>query len=182
MAKMGRKTVWNKKREDAIISSIEKGASYKKAAKAAGICYDTLRERINNNSAFSALIKKAKEAQIQVIEGALFKTAAGLVDRTEVHYEAIKTPKGISDSVLVRTIKKKFAPNVAAQVFFLANRDPKNWKSIQHSKLFGTVGIEVTAEDIFRARQELKKKEKHEKEKKEQKKPSSAASHEKETS
>lgn len=167
---MSRKTVWNRKRENAIIKSIENGASFKKAAKAAGICYDTLRERAKTNSAFSDRIKKAKELQIQTVEDALFKTAAGLIDRIEETHEHIRIGKKKTPAVLVRTVKKKLAPNVAAQIFYLGNRDPENWKNVQYSKLSGHIGVNINAADIWKAREEADKEGKHEGQKKKKKK------------
>lgn len=166
--KGGRKSIWTPKLENAIVASVENGCSFKEAYEAAGISKDTFFKRLKANSDFSDRIKKAREAQIRIVEDALFKTAAGLIDRIEEVHENIKIGKNKkTPAVLVRTTTRKLAPNVAAQVFYLGNRDPKNWKNIQHSKLSGSLGLEVKAEDIFRAREEAAAKEKNEKQKKE---------------
>jgi hypothetical protein len=91
-----------------------------------GIHRDTLNEYKNRYSDLSDSLKSGKdEADIEV-ENALFRNATGY------HYkEQVATPSG-----MVVEVEKYAHPNTTAQIFWLKNRRPAQWRDkqdVEHS-------------------------------------------------
>lgn len=83
-----------------------------------GVAYSTFREWKKKFSALSAVLKKGKEVVDRQVENALLNNALGF------HYEEeMVTNKG----EVVR-VEKYQAPNTTAQIFWLKNRKPVEWR------------------------------------------------------
>ncbi len=100
-------------------------------AKNLGIHPSTLYDYKNKYPKFSESLKKGKEVIDFEVENALLKSALG--------YE-YKEQTVTRDGDIV-TIKKQQAPNTTAQIFWLKNRKPKDWRDKQDMELSG--GVEV---------------------------------------
>lgn len=80
----------------------------------------------------SKALKKGKEVVDRQVENALLKRALGYsyVEETRELVEDELT--GISELKVVKTVTKQVAPDVTAQIFWLKNRKPDEWKNDPH--------------------------------------------------
>lgn len=99
------------------------GASDEKIAERLGVAYSTFRVYIKQFSALSAVLKKGKEIVDTEVENALLKRALGF-DYEEVTREQNKN----GELVVTKIVKKHIAPDITAQIFWLKNRCPAEWK------------------------------------------------------
>lgn len=98
------------------------GLSDKQIAHNMGIAYSTFREWKDKYPVFSATLKKSKEVVDLMVENALFKRAIGY-DYDEVTEEY--SPK---DGKKTKKVKKHVAGDTTAQIFWLKNRKPEDWR------------------------------------------------------
>lgn len=106
-----------------------------------GIAYSTLREYRDKYSALSAALKKGKEIVDYEVENALLKRALGY-EYEEVTYEHGKETKRVLKHVVGDT---------TAQIFWLKNRKPQQWrdkKDIEHSGEVNNPYSELTTEEL----------------------------------
>ena len=99
-----------------------------------GISYSTLKEWVKKYSAISAALKKGREISDYIIENALFQRAKGY---TATVKKAIKVKKPYYDDEgrrideeCVEIVEEEMhvPGDVTAQIFYLKNRKPSNWK------------------------------------------------------
>ena len=84
-----------------------------------GITTKTLYEWKNKYSEISEALKKGKEVIDRQVENALLKRALGYA-YDETTYE---------DGVETKRVKKEVAPDTTAQIFWLKNRKPAEWRA-----------------------------------------------------
>lgn len=101
------------------------GLTDEQIAKNMGIAYSTLREWKDKYPALSASLKKGKDVVDRVVENALLKRALG--------YEYDEVSEKYEDGFLVekKVIKKHVVPDTTAQIFWLKNRKPEQWRAKQ---------------------------------------------------
>ena len=91
-------------------------------AKNIGIAYSTLRDWRDRYPALSAALKKSKDVADREVENALYKRAVGY------EYDEIKE-KYECGVLTERTVTKKMVvPDTTAQIFWLKNRKPEEWR------------------------------------------------------
>lgn len=95
-----------------------------------GIRDKTLYEWKNKYSEISEALKKGKEVIDRHVENALLKRALG--------YEFDEVTSELIQGKLIETkvVRKQVAPDVTAQIFWLKNRKPREWRDkqeIEHS-------------------------------------------------
>lgn len=100
-----------------------KGLSNDQIAENIGINRKTLYEWCNKYSNFRDALKKTKEITVYEVEDAMFKAAKGYFV-TETKTITNKDGKVIR----IENHKKWIAPSTTAQIFFLKNKDPENWR------------------------------------------------------
>ena len=106
-----------------------------------GCAYSTLREWKDKYPALSAALKKGKEIVDYEVENALLKRALGY-EYEEVTYEHGKETKRVLKHVVGDT---------TAQIFWLKNRKPQQWrdkKDIEHSGEVNNPYSELTTEEL----------------------------------
>ena len=91
-----------------------------------GISYTTLKDWLNRFPAISAALKKGKAPVDIAVENALLKRALGY-DYEETITE-VEELSGGRTKKHVKKITKHVAPDVTAQIFWLKNRKPKQWR------------------------------------------------------
>ena len=79
-------------------------------------------------------LKKGKEVSDYEVENALFKSATGYEYEEEV----------LSNAGKVEKVKRYAKPNVTAQIFWLKNRKPDQWREKQEVQHSGNMGHTVT--------------------------------------
>ena len=99
------------------------GLTDKQIAENIGVAYSTFRDWIKRFPALSAPLKRGKEVIDRQVENALLKRALG--------YEYVETTKELTDLGLTVTkqVTKQVAPDTTAQIFWLKNRKPENWRN-----------------------------------------------------
>lgn len=87
-----------------------------------GIAYSTLREWRDSYSALSAALKRGKEVVDRMVENALLKRALG--------YEYEEISEKFEGGILTerKVTKKQVVPDTTAQIFWLKNRKPIDWR------------------------------------------------------
>lgn len=112
------------------------GLTDEQIAKNLGIAYSTFREYKNKHSALSAALKRGKEVVDIEVENALLKRALGY-KYNEVTKELIVDKETEEEELKVtKVITKEVVPDTTAQIFWLKNRKPEDWrdkKDIEHS-------------------------------------------------
>ena len=94
------------------------GLTDEQIAKNIGINRTTLYDWKKKELEFSEALKKGKEVIDFEVENALLKRALGYEYEEETYENGILTKK----------VKKHVAPDTTAQIFWLKNRKPNNWK------------------------------------------------------
>lgn len=135
-------------------------------AKNLGIGYTTLKEYKKKYPAFSAALKRGKEIIDFEVENALLKRALGYeyaevtqerVVRKDEHGKVLTDIHGFPtyDMVVTKTVKKEVAPDTTAQIFWLKNRKPKEWRDKRDVEHSGEISVNNPYKDL--TTEELKK-------------------------
>lgn len=126
---------YSKELTEKICKHLKIGNTITTTCEAVGIAKSTFYEWMEKKSDFSDAIKKAQSTADKKVENALFKMATGTFEYIERHYETTVIDK-LKLGTLKKTIKKTLAPNITAQIFYLKNRNPDEWRDqqdIEHS-------------------------------------------------
>lgn len=115
--------------EDDNLTKIEAwardGLTEEQISKNMGIAYSTLRVWKNKFSALSAALKRGKEVVDIEVENSLLKAAKGyFVDEEKTYISEV----GGVVTKRKEITKKYIAPNTTAQIFWLKNRKPSDWR------------------------------------------------------
>lgn len=102
-----------------------------------GIHPSTLYEYYQRFQEISEVIKRGKSVADYYIENALYKSAKGF-DYDEITYE---TDKETGKKVEIKRVTKHMPPSNTAQIFWLCNRKPLEWRQKQQ--------VEVAQEKPF---------------------------------
>ena len=114
-----------------------------------GIAYSTLREWKDKFSALSAALKKGKEVTDIEVENSLFKRAMGY-SYDEVTQELVTDVDEYGDVIkalkVTKVVRKEAQPDTTAQIFWLKNRKPEQWRDKSNVELTGKDGGPVEIE------------------------------------
>ena len=113
-----------------------------------GISTSTLYDWKKKYLEFSEALKKGKEVVDREVENALLKRALGY------QYTEVKT-EYLDDGVKVTKTVKEVIPDTTAQIFWLKNRKPEQWRDKQEIKHEGSMSINNPLEGL--TTEELKK-------------------------
>jgi len=106
---------------------------------ALGISAPVFQEWKKKHKEFADALALKEIADIEV-EACLFKRATGYTT-TEVHYE-----EG-TQGVKTKTITKQIEPNVTAQIYWLKNRKPDQWRDKTEVEQTGDVVLKFDKDD-----------------------------------
>lgn len=116
-----------------------------------GIVPSTLYEWKKKHSKISEALKRGKEVIDRQVENALLKRALGY-EYEEVKQIIEKDEKGKDRKRIEKTVKQVI-PDVTAQIFWLKNRKPHEWRDKRDIEHKGS--LEVKNDDIRRIEQQL---------------------------
>lgn len=118
------------------------GLSNEQIAHNIGINKDTLYEWQKRFSDFSDALKKGKEVVDREVENAMLKRALGY-DYEEVVQRPVVVDKetGETEMRVVQRVNKHVAPDVTAQIFWLKNRKPEEFRDKRDVELSGSVDL-----------------------------------------
>lgn len=115
------------------------GLTIEQIAKNLGISKVTFYKYISEHTELSERLKKGKEVVDIEVENALLKRALGYkVD--EVTKELIEDEEtGVSELKVTKVVTKEVAPDTTAQIFWLKNRKPEEWRDKKEVKHEGNI-------------------------------------------
>ena len=118
------------------------GLTDKQIAEIMGVAYSTFRDWIKRFPALSAPLKRGKEVIDRQVENALLKRALG--------YEYVETTKELTDLGLTVTkqVTKQVAPDTTAQIFWLKNRKPQEWRDKKETEVTGNLNVNNPFSDL----------------------------------
>ncbi|ATC61761.1 helix-turn-helix domain-containing protein [Lactococcus raffinolactis] len=118
------------------------GLTDKQIAENMGVAYSTFRDWIKRFPALSAPLKRGKEVIDRQVENALLKRALG--------YEYVETTKELTDLGLTVTkqVTKQVAPDTTAQIFWLKNRKPHEWRDKKETEVTGNLNVNNPFSDL----------------------------------
>ena len=132
---------WLEKEKLILITGwARKGLTDEQIAKNMGIAYSTLRDWKKKYPAIQAALKKGKEVVDYEVESALYKRAIGY----EVEEEKIYIQEIEGRTTKRKEITKKHVPgDTTAQIFWLKNRKPKEWRDRQEFDISDPIKITI---------------------------------------
>lgn len=113
----------------------------KEIAKALGVNEDTLNEWKKRYPEFTESLKQNKDTVDAGVVKSLHQRAIGY------EYTEIQVTTNPDDSTTTRTTVKQVAPDVTAQIFWLKNRQPKDWRDKHDVEHTGNVTLNFDKED-----------------------------------
>lgn len=132
---------------DKVEEWAKKGLIDEQIAHNLGIAYSTFREYKNKYEALSAALKRGKEVINLEVEHALLKRALGY-KYEEITKEPVKNDvTGEIKLQVTKEVTKEVLPDVTAQIFWLKNRRPEDWRDKKEIFSSATNTIQVTIED-----------------------------------
>lgn len=102
-----------------------------------GINVSTLYEWQNRFPEVKESLKKGKEVIDRQVENALLKRALGY------NYTESKTEQSEKDGIKKSITIKEVVPDVTAQIFWLKNRKPNEWRDKQDIEHTGNMGVNI---------------------------------------
>ncbi|BDU82513.1 helix-turn-helix domain-containing protein [Clostridium perfringens] len=115
------------------------GLTDEQISKKLGISKDTFYKYKKDYSDFSDSLKRGKEVIDVEVENALLKRALGY-KYDEVTKELIEDEEtGISELKVTKVVTKEVIPDTTAQIFWLKNRKPEEWRDKKEVKHDGNI-------------------------------------------
>ena len=107
-----------------------------------GVSRSTLNDWKKKHPNISDTLKKGKEVIDRQVENALLKRALG--------YEYVETTKELTDLGLTVTkqVTKQVSPDTTAQIFWLKNRKPKEWRDKKDTEVTGNLSVNNPFSDL----------------------------------
>lgn len=112
------------------------GLTDEQIAKNLGIAVSTLNDYKNKYSEFSESLKRGKEVVDIEVENALLKRALGYKYNEVTKELIVNKETGEEELKVTKVVTKEVVPDTTAQIFWLKNRKPEDWrdkKDIEHS-------------------------------------------------
>lgn len=123
------------------------GLSYMEVAKNMGVNVGTLQKWRKASDQIEAALRKGREVSDYLVENALFRRAVGFMT-TEKKTVTRLDPNGGESIVEVTETEKHVLPDTLAQIFYLKNRRPQEWRDRREVGLEGTVGLVQIVDDL----------------------------------
>ena len=116
------------------------GLSDEQIAHNMGVKRQTLYDWKSKFPVFSDTLKRGKEVVDRAVENALYRNAMGY-EYEEVTKEHVYNPvTGEREFVTTKVVTKNVPPNTTAQIFWLKNRKPNEWRDKKQTELTGANG------------------------------------------
>ncbi|MFS0904140.1 hypothetical protein AB3N02_13885 [Priestia aryabhattai] len=112
-----------------------------------GISTSTFYEWKNKYSEFSDTLKKGKEVIDRQVESALLKRAMGYAFEEITEESIYNEKKQQYEMKVTKRVTKQLAPDTTAQIFWLKNRKPAEWRDKQDINMTGDLEINITLKD-----------------------------------
>ena len=141
-----------------IETMVEKGATDKEIAKKIGVGYSTFRKYKAQDEDIKQIMAQGTEKKNQAVEQAVYKCATGYTYYEEVVTKLKKeevTEDGniiTKEEVKISSVKKYRGPDLAAQKYWLNNKEKAKWKDDPNK-------VAIDKENLKLKKKELENKE-----------------------
>lgn len=158
MSSLPRQTIYERDNWDEKLELIKgwarDGLTDEQIAHNMGISHDTLYKYKKRYPEFAEALKNGKEVIDREVENALLKRALGY------EYEEVTQERKNGNLVTTKIITKQVKPDTTAQIFWLKNRKPEQWRDTKEINMNSTVQdiTDMTPEERKKRRQELREK------------------------
>lgn len=148
---MSRPSKYDELKEQGLLTRAEgwarDGLTDEQIATNIGIVPSTLYEWKKKYEEFSEVLKKGKDLVDREVENALLKRALGYkYDETTYEQVAVKDGEGkvIGHRMeATKIVTKEVHPDTTAQIFWLKNRKPEEWRDKQNIEHSGDAGVRI---------------------------------------
>lgn len=123
------------------------GLTDKQIAHNIGISEQTLNVWKKKYPSFSESLKKGKEVVDRQVENALLKRALGYSYKEVTKQLCENAETGQMEMKVTKVVTKEVMPDTTAQIFWLKNRKPEQWRDKQNIEVSGTLETEKTKLD-----------------------------------
>lgn len=116
-----------------------------------GISKDTFYRYKKEHSDFSDVLKKGKEIVDYEVENALLERALGFQYKETTKERVYNAKEEKYETVVTKEVIKYVAPDTTAQIFWLKNRKPKEWRDkqqIEHTGEINNPFKELSTEEL----------------------------------
>ncbi|WP_255428613.1 helix-turn-helix domain-containing protein [Sporosarcina sp. resist] len=113
-----------------------------------GISRSTLNEWKKKYSDISDTLKRGKEVVDRQVENALLKRALGYQYNEVTQEKTWSDDLGIYEMSVTKIVTKEVNPDTTAQIFWLKNRKPKEWRDKQDIEHSGSMDINNPLKDL----------------------------------
>lgn len=124
------------------------GLTEEQIAKNMGIGYSTLQAWKNKYQDILDTLKKGKEVIDIQVENALLKRALGYRYQEVIEKIVTDEKTGESNLVVTKRITKEVLPDTTAQIFWLKNRKPEEWKNDPHKVKIDKEILEIRKKEL----------------------------------
>ena len=153
MKKTGRKPYWETRIEPRLFEIAgwaRDGHTEKDICEALGISTETFRKYKREKVVLFEALKVNKAIADLTVKNSLYKRANGF-SYDEITTEVRKDKEGVKTSSVQKKVMKTVLPDTVAAMFWLKNRDGKNWKE-KHDEKDSTIKpqpikVEIIAQD-----------------------------------
>lgn len=114
------------------------GLTNEQIANNLGVSKTTFYKILNEHSELSELLKKSKEVVDFEVENALLKRALGYEYEEKTYETSYDERTGKSEERLTKRVTKQVSPDTTAQIYWLNNRRPKQWRNKQDEQITST--------------------------------------------
>lgn len=125
------KSKWNNIKEKLILVECwaRDGLTDEQISNNLGISTSTFYEYKKNYPEFSESLKRGKEVVDYEVENALLKRALGYEFEEKTYETRWDENQGRFREVLTKKVRKEIVPDTTAQIYWLNNRKPKQWRN-----------------------------------------------------
>ena len=125
------KSKWNDIKEKLILVECwaRDGLTDEQISNNLGISTTTFYEYKKNYPEFSESLKRGKEIVDYEVENALLKRALGYEFEEKTYETRWDENQGRFREVLTKKVRKEVVPDTTAQIYWLNNRKPKQWRN-----------------------------------------------------
>lgn len=117
------------------------GLTDEQIAKNIGISRETIYAWKKQYPNFSDALKKGKEVVDREVENALLKKALGYEYDEVTRERAFNADTGKPELMVTKIVKKQMAPDTTAQIFWLKNRKPSDWRDKRDYSVEGAMNV-----------------------------------------
>lgn len=129
------------------------GLTDEQIAKNLGIGVRTLYEYKEKYPQIVQSLKRGKEVVDREVENALLKRALGYKYQEITQEPVMNHETGVYELQPTKVVTKEVAPDTTAQIFWLKNRKPKEWrdrKDVEHSGTINNPFANLSEEDLLK--------------------------------